>query len=146
MRSQSINWPVNQAPSNPISKRFQAVNAPKPAEIRNAVTSAIQTATAHTVRASVATGVVVGILVAAIWAADSLAATGIVQAVIWASAFVFLALAVEARPARFKPLLVSGLSLGVLALLGSPQHPEFVIIAAVLVAAWSAWAILQRVP
>jgi hypothetical protein len=146
MRSQSIDWSVNQATSNPVSKQFQTLNAPQPAEVRKAVTSAIETATTHLVRASAATGTVAGILVAAIWAADSLAATGIVQAVIWASAFVFLALAVEASAASFKPLLATGLSLGVLALLGSPQNPEFVIIAAVLVAAWSAAAILHRDP
>ncbi|HET6564243.1 MAG TPA: hypothetical protein VFG52_02420 [Xanthomonadales bacterium] len=143
MRTQSINWSSNQTSSNPISQRLQGIRKPDPAEVRQAVTSAIETATQHVVRASIATFVVVGILVAAIWAADSLAATGIIQAMIWASSVVFLALAVEAKASSFKPLLATGLGLGVLALLGSPQNFEFIIIAAVLIAAWSAWAILQ---
>lgn len=143
MRTQSINWSSNQTSSNPISDCLQGIKKTDPAEVRQAVTSAIETATQHVVRASIATGVVVGILVAAIWAADSLAASGIVQAIIWANAIIFLALAVESSASNFKPLLATGLGLGVLALLGSPQNIEFIIIAAVLIAAWSAWAILQ---
>lgn len=143
MRTQSINWSVDHTAGNPIARHLQGISTKQPAEVQQAVSAVIETATAHVVRATVATMVVVGILVTAIWAADTLAATGIVQAIIWASAFVFLALAVESSTASFKPLLSTGLALGVLALLGSPQNTAFVIIAAALIAAWSAWAILR---
>lgn len=143
MKTQSINWSFNQTRSIPTGKRLQGINKPDPAAVRQLVSSAIETATQHVVRASVATMTVVAILVAAIWASEILAASGIIQAIIWASSLVFLALAVEANAQSFKPLLITGLSLGVLAFLSTPGSAEFTILAAVLIAAWSAWAILQ---
>jgi hypothetical protein len=143
MKAQSMNWSINQTQSNTFGKSQQGINRPDPAAVRQAVSSAIESATQHLVRDSVAAMVAVAILVAAIWGSEILAASGIIQATIWASSFVFLALAVEANAASFKPLLATGLALGTLALLSSPESSEFTILAAVLIAAWSAWAILQ---
>lgn len=143
MRTESINWSVNQTHTEPVTGRMSPINTPRPAEVREAVSSMIETATGHLVRGTVATMVVIGILVAAIWATDTLAATGVVQAVIWAGAFVFLGLAVESSAATFKPLLATGLALGTISLLGAAQNMALVIIAAALIAAWTAWAILR---
>jgi multisubunit Na+/H+ antiporter MnhB subunit len=92
----------------------------------------------------VATLGVTAILVGAIWAAETLADTGVVQAVIWTSSFVFLALAVDSSPSRFQPLLVTGLVLGVLAMLATPAEIGFTILAAAIISAWVAWAILRN--
>lgn len=143
MKAQSMNWSINQTQSNTFGKSQQGINRPDPAAVRRAVSSAVESATRHLVRDSVATMVAVTILIAAVWASEILAASGIIQAIIWASSFVFLALAVEANATSFKPLLATGLSLGILALLSSPESTGFTILAAVLIAAWSAWAILQ---
>lgn len=143
MKSQSINWSINQTHSNNVGSHLQGNNKPDSAVVSQLVSSTIESITQHVVRASIATMVVVAILIAAIWASEFLAASGLVQAMIWASGFVFLALAVEARAAHFKPLLATGLGLAVLALLSTAESMEFTILAAVLIAAWSAWAILQ---
>lgn len=105
---------------------------------------AIDSAVHRLARASVATLGVTAILVGAIWAAETLADTGVVQAVIWTSSFVFLALAVDSSPSRFQPLLVTGLVLGVLAMLATPAEIGFTILAAAIISAWVAWAILRN--
>lgn len=143
MKAQSINWSINQTQPSPFGNRLQGINKFDPAAVREAANSAIGSATQHLVRDSVATMVAVAILIAAIWASENLAASGIIQAIIWACSFVFLALAVETNVANFKALLATGLSLGILALLSSPESTGFTILAAVLIAAWSAWAILK---
>jgi hypothetical protein len=139
MKTQSINWSTGQTSSPSISKRADGIRKADPAEIRKAMNAV----TGYVVRGSIATFVVMAILVAAIWASQSLAASGIVQAIIWANSLVFLALAVESSAARFQSLLVSGLALGVLAMLSSPQAAGFSILAAAVIAAWAAWAIMQ---
>jgi hypothetical protein len=139
MKTQSINWSTGQTSSPSISKSADGIRKADPAEIRKAMNAV----TGYVVRGSIATFVVMAILVAAIWASQSLAASGIVQAIIWANSLVFLALAVESSAARFQSLLVSGLALGVLALLSSPQAAGFSILAAAVIAAWAAWAIMQ---
>lgn len=143
MKAQSVNWSIDHTPTSTVGKSQQGIRKPDKAAVRQVVGSAIESATQHVVRASVATLVVVAIIVAAIWASEILAAGAVIQAIIWASSFVFLALAVEANAASFKPLLASGLSLGILAFLSAPGNTEFTILAAVLIASWSAWFILQ---
>lgn len=84
------------------------------------------------------------IVVAAAWAVATVADSGIVQAAIWASGFVFLALAMEARQPDVTTLLATGLALPVIAWLSASVAAEFAIIAAVAVAAWVTVAILRR--
>jgi hypothetical protein len=143
MKTQSFNCLTNQFDAGITDTRLQGVITPNPAAIRRFVSSTLDSATRHLVRAVIATLVVVAIPITAIWASEALAASGIVQAIIWGSGFIFLALAVEANSDRFKPLLATGLSLGVLALLNSTGSVVFAFLAAILIAAWSAWAILQ---
>ena len=147
MKTQSINWSVDQRKSNSFAKRTyghqETISPQDTAQMRKAVASAIETTTPHIVRGSIATVVVMAILTAAVWASESLVDSGVIQAIIWASGFVFLALAIDASAARFKALLASSLSMGVLALLSSPQATEFIMLAAAIIATWAAWAILQ---
>jgi hypothetical protein len=83
------------------------------------------------------------IIVAAAWAIGGEQSASILQAMIWASGFVFLALAVErADTKQFAGLLLTGLALPVLALLSSYVAVEFAVVGASLVAAWVVAAIV----
>jgi hypothetical protein len=104
---------------------------------------AIDSAVNRLARASATTLAVSTILFGAIWAGETLADTGVVQAMIWASSLVFLALAIDSNANQFKPLLATGLVLGVLALLASPAEIGVTILAAAIIAAWVAFAILR---
>jgi hypothetical protein len=84
------------------------------------------------------------IVVASAWAVGAGLSSGILQALIWASGFVFLALAMETRKPDFSMLLITGLTLPALALLSAWVAVEFALLAAVLVAAWVAGWILQK--
>ena len=86
----------------------------------------------------------VAILLAALWAASTPAVHDIYSAAIWATGFVFIALAVESRVSRSLPLLATGLALPVLGLLGSRIAMEFSILATLIVAVWLALWILRR--
>jgi hypothetical protein len=103
---------------------------------------AIDSAIHRVARASATTLAVSAILFGAIWAGETWADTGVVQAVIWASSLVFLALAIDSSADQFKPLLTTGLLLGVLAFLATPEAIGFTILAAAIISAWVAWAIL----
>ena len=83
-------------------------------------------------------------VVGAAWAVGMFANPYILQAVIWAAGFVFLALAVESRKPSVIALLATGLALPVLAILSARVAPEFAVLAAALVAEWIAAAILRR--
>jgi hypothetical protein len=84
------------------------------------------------------------LVVASAWAVGGGLSSGILQALIWASGFVFLALAMETRKPDFSMLLITGLALPALALLSAWVAVEFALLAAVLVAAWVAGWILQK--
>jgi len=84
-------------------------------------------------------------VVGAAWAISVPEAAMIVQATVWASGFVFLALAIEAgRSSYFSLALASGLALPVLAVLASRVAGEFLVLASALLASWVAYYILKR--
>ena len=85
------------------------------------------------------------ILVASAWAVATGSDSGILQAAIWASGFIFFALAIEAVESDYAALLfASGAALPVLALLSAFVAAEYALIAATVIAAWIATAILRR--
>jgi hypothetical protein len=84
------------------------------------------------------------IVVGAAWAITIPALEQILEASLWASGFIFLALAVDSERPSVGPLLITGLALPILALLSSRVAAEFTIVAAVLLAAWVAASILRR--
>ena len=84
-----------------------------------------------------------GMIVAASWAIGSEGTAAVLQAAMWASGFVFLALAIETRKASFSALLLTGLALPVLALMSAHVATEFAIVAATLVAGWTVAAIFK---
>ena len=83
------------------------------------------------------------IVVTAAWAVSAFEIPSVLQAAVWASGFVFLALAIETKSANFGALLASGLAMLVLAILSAQVATEFAVIAAILVAAWVANSILK---
>ena len=84
------------------------------------------------------------IVIGAAWAITIPSLEPLLEATIWSSGFVFLALAVDSERSSVAPLLITGLALLVLALLGSRVAAEFAIVAAILLAAWLAASILRR--
>jgi dolichyl-phosphate-mannose--protein O-mannosyl transferase len=85
------------------------------------------------------------IIVAAAWAIGSEQSAHILQAIIWAAGFVFMALALEvAQTKRSIGLLLTGLALPVIALLSSHVAVEFAVVGATLIAAWVVAALLRR--
>ena len=84
------------------------------------------------------------LLVASAWAITSNESAIVLQAAIWATGFIFLALAVDSNKPTFGGLLLTGLALPVLAILSSNVAVEFAIIGAALVAGWVAAAIVKR--
>jgi hypothetical protein len=79
------------------------------------------------------------IVVASAWLVTMTELTVYLQATIWASGFVFLGLAIDARGfADFVVRFATGLALPVLAWLSSVAAAEFLIVAAAMVAAWIA--------
>ena len=84
------------------------------------------------------------IIVGAAWAITLPSLEQFLQASLWASGFVFLALAIDSEKPTIGSLLATGLALPLLALLSSHVAGEFAIVAAVIVAAWVAASILRR--
>lgn len=84
------------------------------------------------------------IMAASAWAIGSFNSAIVLQAIIWVSGFVFLALAMETRKLNFEGLLATGLVLPVLALLSANVAAEFAILAAALIAGWVTVAILNH--
>lgn len=87
-----------------------------------------------------ALGIVVGIA----WAISVPGLEQLLQAFLWASGFIFLALAIDPQKPTVFLQLASGIALLILAQLSSHVAGEFAIVAAVLVAAWVAASILKR--
>ena len=84
------------------------------------------------------------IVVGAAWAITLPGLEQFLQASLWASGFIFLALAVDSEKPTVGLQLATGIALPVLALLSSRVAVEFAILAAVIVAAWLAASILRR--
>lgn len=84
------------------------------------------------------------IVVGAVWAITVPSLEQYLQASLWASGFVFLALAIDSAKPTVAKTLATGIALPVLALLSSSVAGEFAIVAAVIVAAWVAASILRR--
>jgi len=84
------------------------------------------------------------IVVGAAWAITVPSLEQLLQASLWASGFIFLALAIDSQKATIALLLATGIALPILALLSSHVAGEFAIVAAVLVATWVAASILKR--
>ena len=83
------------------------------------------------------------IVVGTAWAITLPGLEQFLQASLWASGFVFLALAIDSEKPTIGWLLATGIALPVLALLSSFVTGEFAIVAAVIVAAWMAAATLR---
>lgn len=84
------------------------------------------------------------IVVGAVWAITVPSLEQYLQASLWASGFVFLALAIDSAKPTVAKTLATGIALPVLALLSTSVASEFAIVAAVIVAAWVAASILRR--
>lgn len=85
-----------------------------------------------------------GILLGSAWAIGDVGSTMVLQALIWATGYVFLALAIETRKTNFAGFMLTGVALPVLAVLSALVAAEFAVIGAALVAGWVAAAILKR--
>ena len=108
-----------------------------------AFTATVQAAFLYSSRIVMADVPALGIIIASAWAIGGEQSASVLQAAIWATGFVFLALAVEhADTKHFAGLLLTGLALPVLALLSSYVAVEFAVVGASLVAAWVVAAIL----
>lgn len=139
----SISWSVSKTQPMPMGKRLAAIKPQHTQALGTTFTTAVNSATNRVIRASIATLVVATILIAAIWASEALAASGVVQAIIWASSLVFLGLAIDSSRTMSLPFLITGLIQGVLSLLSSPENIEFTMLAATVIATWVGLAILQ---
>jgi len=84
------------------------------------------------------------IVIGAAWAITAPGLEPFLQASLWASGFIFLALAVDSEKPAIGSLLTTGITLPILALLSSRVASEFAIVAAAIVAAWIATSILRR--
>jgi len=82
-------------------------------------------------------------VVAAAWATGAVEKTAVLQAMVWASGFVFLALATESEKSDAGLLVATGFTLPVLALLSAQVAVEFAVLAVALVAVWVAAAIFN---
>ena len=129
MKMHSIVWPLEQK-STVTSLRRLASRA-------NGLTRLVY-------RLLVAGAPALGILIATIWLISAPGLLPYLQAALWATGFVFMALAVEAeRPHAAALLLTTGLALPMLAWLSSRLAVEFIVVAAALIAAWLVAAVLK---
>ena len=84
------------------------------------------------------------IVVGTAWAISVPGLEQFLQASLWASGFVFLALAIDSEKPTVGLPLATGIALPVLALLSANVAAEFAVVAGFLVAAWVTAAILKR--
>ena len=129
MRTQTIEWFQNDLPS------------------RTAIAGSVRTLNRILCLAAKGFTALVpalALVVGAAWAITLPSLEQFLQASLWASGFVFLALAIDSEKPAIGWLLATGIALPVLALLSSFVAGEFAIVAAVIVAAWVAASILRR--
>jgi hypothetical protein len=129
MKTQSINWT--------ISHSTQSGATWNPAVSLNSLLC-------QAARVFVAFVPALAIVVLAAWAITVPSMAQLTQASMWATGFIFLALAIESRKPTIGLLLSTGVALPVLALLSSHVAVEFAVIAAALVALWVGSFILRR--
>jgi len=84
------------------------------------------------------------IVIGAVWAITVPGVEQFIQASLWATGFIFLALAIDSNKPTVGLALATGVALPVLALLSSNVAGEFAIVAASLVATWVTASILRR--
>ena len=84
------------------------------------------------------------IIVGTAWAITVPSLEQFLQASLWASGFVFLALAIDSEKPTVGLPLATGIALPVLALLSANVAAEFAVVAGFLVAAWVTASILRR--
>ena len=105
----------------------------------------MRTAFFYSSRLVLADAPALAIIVAAAWAIGGEQSASVLQAILWTSGFVFLALAVElAQTKHFVRLLLTGLALPVFALLSYHVAVEFAVVGATLIAVWVVVALLRR--
>ena len=124
--------------------RFEKTPCPKSATVRPVSGSTLGRRTRMLslwLIASVATAAIM--MVVAAWVISTYETPAILQAMVWASGFVFLAMAMESKKPDVGLLLATGFALPVLAVLSSKVAADFAIVAVALVAAWVAVAIFR---
>ena len=84
------------------------------------------------------------IVVGAAWAITLPSLEQFLQASLWASGFIFLALAIDSEKQTIGWLFATGIALPVLAMLSSYVAVEFAVVAAVIVAAWVVASTLRQ--
>ena len=104
----------------------------------------LESATRYLFKGAAASLAAVATVAAAAWVFANPQFMPYLQATLWAAGFVFLALAVEVRTRSTSALMVTGLALPAMAFLSNSLAPEWALAAAVLVAAWAAYAIIRR--
>lgn len=95
-------------------------------------------------RWSVAGSVAMALTLVATWAAITPAVDQFLAAGLWASGFVFFALALEVGIRKIVPYVLTGLALPVLAVMGMELAAGFSILAAAVIAVWLAVWIGRR--
>ena len=84
------------------------------------------------------------IIAGTVWVvSDALEPPRVLQALVWAAGFIFLALAMDAGERNSAAVLVTGLALPALAILSAYVATGFLIVATALIAAWVVAVILQ---
>jgi len=129
MKAQTVEWLHSTTPGRNIT-------VPSAMNLNRALGLAARVITASVLA--------LAIVIGAAWAITIPSLEPLLEATLWSSGFVFLALAVDSERSSVAPLLITGLALLVLALLGSRVAAEFAIVAAILLAAWLAASILRR--
>jgi len=130
----SLAWPQGQNGGQTSSKARSET-----------IATAMRTAFIYSSRMVLADAPAVAIIVAAAWAIGGEQSARVLQAIIWAAGFVFLALAVEqGQTKRFVRLLLTGLALPVFALLSYYVAVEFAVVGATLIAVWVVAALLRH--
>ena len=105
----------------------------------------LRTAQGLATRAFLAIVPAIGIVVGAAWLAMQPDLVVYLQALLWASGFVFVGLALESeRAGTAVQLLLTGIAVPVLALMSDRVAIEIAVIAATLVALWVAAGIFSR--
>jgi hypothetical protein len=135
MKTQSINWNESSTNLTGFGTRIERAARKTP--------GAFDVATGQLVRTIGAILAAASILLAAIWANQAFAGTGVPEALIWTSGLVFLALAVESSAEKFVAFLATGLVLPILAILSAKLASEFAVVAAGVLATWASLAVLK---
>ncbi len=131
----AITWPSSQTANPPDG--WNATGA-------GTFTGRMRAAFRYSSRMVLADAPALAIIVAAALAIDGEQSTSVLQATLWATGFVFLALAVELVDTQhFVSLLLTGVALPAFALLSYHVAVEFAVFGATLVAVWVVVTLLK---